>query len=1283
MKKSTLLPLLFLLLCSAIGKSQVSGNYYFFSGDSLTGFDMNASIIEAHQKGIVGLDMKGFIKGKEFAFIRAKYNLPQPVRKSEPFNPIVTAACNNLDFEAGTMANWTGKVGENDNSQKPIAVTTAGFQTLGPNSPETSCSYVTLVNTGTDPWGNFPMVDPGGGTWAVRLGGENANFNFTCNTPFIASPGESIQQTFAVTAATAMLTYQYAVVLEQAPHSAADCPYFKAEVLDKNGDTIPCMQYYVESAQNGIPAGMSTATKLNQFGDSIYYSNWRSNSMNLKAYIGSNVTIRFTAAGCTQGGHMGYAYVDAQCSPIQVLASSPEVCLGGTIKLTAPGTSPGGTYAWTGPGIVGPSNTQTATLNAAGAYEVTVTARPGCSYKIDTVIAFYPNPTVTATSTNASCSPGNDGTATATVTGVAPGSFTTTWTPPPGVGQGTLTPTAMAAGTYTVTVTTTAGGCTASTTVTITQPPGAPTVTLSNTPATCSPGGDGTATATVTPAGAYTYTWSPAPTGGQGTLNATGLNGGVYTFTATPAAGCAGTGTTTVTQPNGPSATFTSTNVSCFGLSDGTATVTATGGSAPLTYTWTGAPTVIASTTGIATGLAAGTYTCTVQDSKGCSVPQIIPITQPTLLAVTASGVAATCFGKCNGQVICIPTGGTTTYTYSWSPAPVVCAGASCNNICAGTYTANITDAHGCTASATATVGQPTPIVLTMFPTPSHCLKPDGADSVFASGGTPGYTYSWTPGPGSTTAGYHNIPAATYTVIVHDNHGCADTSTNAVPNLPGVNITQVSFTPVTCFGGHDGTAKDSASGGFPPYTFLWTGGAGTAATAANLAAGTYTCTVTDAKGCTNFVPVTIPQPPLLTLTIGPPATICIGQCTDLTATAAGGSPAYTYAWVQNAVAIPSTHVCPLTTTTYTVGVSDSHGCIVAPLTVTITVDPPLEVVTANAANICPGGSDTLHAIGSGGNGNYSYLWMPAAGLNNPNSQNPIATPAVTTTYTVIVSDNCGTPTDSAFVTVTLWPLPVVSFVTKDTVKCAPMCATFYGTSNPACQVGLWTFGDGGTGGSCDSIRHCYTTAGTYNVSYFVTDIHGCKGSSTVPNFINALPRPVAAFTDAPQPTTIVAPTITFTDQSTNAITWLWNFGDPSDSSSIIQNPRFTYLDTGCYNVLLTVTSTNGCRDSVMHPICIQPEFDFYAPNTFTPNGDGINDEWFPKGIGISLNDYDMMIFDRWGNLLYETHTWGQGWDGRANGGSNIAQIDTYVWKVKLLDVFGNHHQYIGHCNIIK
>jgi gliding motility-associated-like protein len=1514
-KKVPFLSIILFLLTSTFSFSQLTNQFYFYKGDTLDGFDVNACFREAQQTRIDLRDLKGYMKQKEMAFVNQKYHFV--TRKSSPFIPVITSTCNNLDFEAGTMAGWTGKVGENDNSTLPIAVTTAGFQTLGPNSAETSCSYTTLVNAGIDPWGSFPMVDPGGGTWACRLGGENCNYNGPCNTPFSgSSPGESIQQTFLVTAANAMLTYNYAVVLEQPSngHSLTQCPYFKAELLDAAGDTIPCMQYYVEAGSSGTPPGM-LVSPTQHFGDNMFYSVWRSNSMNLKNYISQNVTVRFTAAGCTLGGHTGYAYVDAFCSPIQVLASSAEVCQGGTLNLTSPPVGQGGTYAWStvppgGPGIVGSSTGQTVTLNANGTYEVTVTARPGCFYKIDTLISFYPLPTPVATATPTICGSSTGTTNVTSATGNTP--FTYSWNSTPV--QTTATATGLPAGTYSVTLTTT-NGCAATTTATVTAP-SAPTASIVNTPVSCFGGADGTATVTAAVGSpAYTYSWNPAPASGT-TVAATGLTIGTYTCTVTDSKSCSVTATTTITQPtalaatntqvnelcnggtngsmavtvtggtatytyswnpapatgtaatatalsagaytcsitdskgcattttatlteptplvttasntpalcaasNGtatvtpsgatppytyswnttpaqttatatalPAGTFTCTikdnngctitgittvttnggptvtpgvvtNVSCFGLCDGTASVNATGGTAPLTYSWSPAGGTASSATALcantytctvtdatgcansttlvitqptalvagasgtnvscfgltdgtakgtasggtplytyswsptpgggqgsvnATGLGAGTYTFTLTDANGCVTTAPVTITQPPILAMTAAGVDATCFGKCNGQLICIPTGGTPSYTYSWSTG---CAAASCNGICVGTYTSTVTDAHGCVITATASVSQPTAITLSMFPVPAHCNHSDGADSVFATGGTSGYTYTWTPVVAAVpngAAGYHNIPAGNYTVMVHDAHGCADSSNNVVPNLPGVNISVVSFVNVTCFGGHDGSITVIGNGGFPAYTYSWSpapGGGQNSATATGLSAGTYTCTITDAAGCTNLVSSPIMQPPQLILTPGPPVTICIGQCTDLTATATGGSPAYTFSWTQNGTALPSTHVCPLVTTIYTVTCTDSHGCVTGPATVTITVFPPLEVVTANAANICPGGSDTLHATGSGGNGTYFYNWSPAAGLSSTTVQNPVATPAVTTTYMVIVSDNCGTPTDSAFVTVTLWPPPAVTFTTTDTVGCAPMCANFAGASNPACASAVWTFGDGSTGTGCAGARHCYTQAGTYNVTYAVTDIHGCIGSLMIPNFINAYPVPVAAFTDSPNPASILNPEISFTDLSSGETSWLWNFGDFSGASSTLENPKYTYPDTGCYTITLTVLNSFGCKAVATGPICIEPDFTFYAPNTFTPNADGKNDTWSPKGIGIDPNHYDLIMFDRWGNLMWETHVWGEGWDGRANDGNDIAQIDTYIWKVVLLDFRGNKHQYMGHCNIIK
>ncbi|HEV7231072.1 MAG TPA: SprB repeat-containing protein, partial [Bacteroidia bacterium] len=591
--------ILFFLGLSILGMAQVPKEYYYFGGDTLKGFDVKAcyeSVLDDH---LTKERYASYLKDREQKFVEKKYHLPSSDKSFPVGGYVLTSACNNVGFENGDLSGWTGYTGNNGNSRGALTLVNNGLTPMGLNTAETSCTMFSLETAagGTDPWGSFPMLDnlPTGGAYSLRLGGENTNYNNgTC--PLAggngSSPGEVIQQTFIVTKSNALFSYDYAVVLEQGTgHDSTQCPYFRAEVLDSAHNPIPCLQYYVESVSSGTPPGMSVSP--NQFGavfgiggTPVFYSAWKTNTMNLKSYIGHPVTVRFTTTGCIPGGHFGYAYVDATCSPIELISSSPEVCAGNSITLTAPGAGATGTYSWTtkppgGSGIVGSTTGQVVTINASGTYEVVVTQAPGCFYTIDTTVTFYPNPTVTIASTNASCSPGHDGTATVTETGGA-APITYSWSPGTPTGQGTASITGLGAGTYTCTVTS-LGGCSTFTSTTITQPPGAPAISLTSTNATCSPGADGTATANVTGGNPpYTYSWSPGAPTGQGTTAITGLNGGTYTLTVTTSSTtCPATATVVVTQPNGPAATSTTTNVSCFGASDGTATVTATGGSAP------------------------------------------------------------------------------------------------------------------------------------------------------------------------------------------------------------------------------------------------------------------------------------------------------------------------------------------------------------------------------------------------------------------------------------------------------------------------------------------------------------------------------------------------------------------------------------------------------------------------------------------------------------------------------------------------------------------------------
>jgi gliding motility-associated-like protein len=182
------------------------------------------------------------------------------------------------------------------------------------------------------------------------------------------------------------------------------------------------------------------------------------------------------------------------------------------------------------------------------------------------------------------------------------------------------------------------------------------------------------------------------------------------------------------------------------------------------------------------------------------------------------------------------------------------------------------------------------------------------------------------------------------------------------------------------------------------------------------------------------------------------------------------------------------------------------------------------------------------------------------------------------------------------------------------------------------------------------------------------------------------PVPGAQFSATPQITTVSQTNVDFTDLSIgNPVTWSWSFGtgDPADTSNI-QNPSFQYTQEygSTYPVVLVVTNQYGCVDSATLDVIVQPEFTFYVPNAFTPNGDGINEVFFGQGIGIAK--YEMWIFDRWGNLIFTCTDINQSWDGTVQGkGGQLCQIDTYVWKVAITDVFDKKHKFIGHVSLIR
>jgi Ricin-type beta-trefoil lectin domain-like/Secretion system C-terminal sorting domain/SprB repeat len=509
----------------------------------------------------------------------------------------------------------------------------------------------------------------------------------------------------------------------------------------------------------------------------------------------------------------------------------------------------------------------------------------------------------------------------------------------------------VGAGIYTITAREVASpACTATATaVTITQP----TQLVASSTASSIACFGGSSTVTVAATG------GTAPYTGTGTFSRTA---GTYTFTVTDANGCTATTSVTITEPTQLVASSTASSIACFGGSS-TVTVAATGGTAPYTGTGTFSRT-------------AGTYTFTVTDANGCTATTSVTITEPTQLVASSTASSIACFGG-SSTVTVSATGGTAPYT-----------GTGTFSRTAGTYTFTVTDANGCTATTSVTITQPTQLVASSTASSIACFGGSSTVTVAATGGTAPYTGT---GTFSRTAG-------TYTFTVTDANGCTAVTTITIAE-PAVLLASSTATSIACFGGSS-TVTVSATGGTAPYT-----GTG----AFSRTAGTYTFTVTDAKGCTAVTTVTITQPAQLVASATAGTIACNGGSTTLTVTASGGTGALQYS--LNGGTFQSGNNFTVGAGSYTITVRDASNCTVA--TASVTVTQPVVLTAATTVTSATSGSNgTATAIPTGGTAPYTYSWNTV----------PVQTTATATglgagTYTVTVTDARGcTATATATVT---------------------------------------------------------------------------------------------------------------------------------------------------------------------------------------------------------------------------------------------------------------------------
>ena len=253
-------------------------------------------------------------------------------------------------------------------------------------------------------------------------------------------------------------------------------------------------------------------------------------------------------------------------------------------------------------------------------------------------------------------------------------------------------------------------------------------------------------------------------------------------------------------------------------------------------------------------------------------------------------------------------------------------------------------------------------------------------------------------------------------------------------------------------------------------------------------------------------------------------------------------------------------------------------------------------------------------------------------------------------------------------------LSAISF----TFSCEPFTFTFPNVSILG-DTFSWDFGDGITS-TLSNPTHTYYSAGDYTVILTAVSVNGCVNVQTNPGMVSVHPQPEAGFFPNPYVGNIAESTIQFVDQSHNGNLWTYYFGDGSSSND--QYSYHQYTDTGTFIVQQYVANQWGCFDSATATVIIQDYFTYYAPNAFTPNGDGINDEFLVKGTGIDPKHFTMYIFDRWGKQLFRTDDPEKGWDGRTKDGGKICPEGVYTYLIMLIDNNGIKRKFTGTATLI-
>ena len=655
---------------------------------------------------------------------------------------------------------------------------------------------------------------------------------------------------------------------------------------------------------------------------------------------------------------------------------------GGSATALANGGGGGYNYAWSDGAS---QSTMIATGLTADTYTVTVTDANNCT--IEQSITVNEPTEIMLTQeiiTNVNCNGSNTGAIDLEVTGGAP-PYDYSWSS----GETSLDLAALVVGSYTITITD-FNNCELTQTF-ILDEPSVLELSFTNQNIGCFMGVDGSIDLTVTGGivGTYNIEWT-GPNGFTSTQeDLTDLVAGQYAIVVTDANGCEVNELIEITQPaTGVTISISDPMTICFGAVDGTATVTANGGTPPYGYLWNDP---IGQTTAVANNLPPGTYTVTVSDQSGCTFIEVAEIFEQPEISIVLSQTSAFCFNGNEGTATVdnILYGGNPAnlddFSIQWSTNPPQTSTTASNLQGGATVNVFVLDALGCTSQASIVIDNPESVQAAIVDASDVvCFGGnDGTATVGGNGGVTPYTYFWSPNANSQeTETATNLSTGNYIVTVTDANGCMSTTTVEIVEPTAMSISNFSVRSVECFGDNTGSLNPILDGGNTPYSYNWSNGE-TTAEITSLFAGDYTLTVTDANGCTVVNSETIRQPEnALTATVDSDDVNCAGGFDgQIFLFPSGGTPPYTYSIDGTEFNGSPTQIGLMAGDYNNVTIRDDKGCEVRLAPLTIFEPAGIEVDLGPDTTILFGANIFLSPQINNAFGNVTYQWLPSDNEN--------------------------------------------------------------------------------------------------------------------------------------------------------------------------------------------------------------------------------------------------------------------------------------------------------------